>query len=42
MNISRKQLTQIGIGVIVILIIVALIAFGGSWIVETFKEMHGM
>ena len=42
MNISRKQLTQIGIGILVIVIIVALIAFGGSWMVDTFKEMHGM
>lgn len=42
MNITRKQLTQIGISIFVILMIAALIAFGGSWAVEAIKEMHGM
>lgn len=42
MNFSRKQLTQIGLGIVILIIIIALLAFGGSWFVETFKEMHGM
>lgn len=42
MNINRKQLTQISIGIVVILLIIAFIMFGGSWAVDTIKEMHGM
>jgi hypothetical protein len=42
MNITRKQLTQISIGLVVIAVIVVLVMFGGSWAVDTFKEMHGL
>lgn len=42
MHNNRKQLTQISISIVIVLLIIALIAFGGSWIVDTFKEMHGL
>lgn len=42
MHNNRKQLTQISIGIVIVLLIIALIAFGGSWMVDTFKEMHGL
>ncbi len=38
----HKQLTRISIGFIIILFIIALVMFGGGWMVDTFKEMHGM
>lgn len=42
MNFSRKQLTQIGLGIVIVIILITLVAFGGNWFVETIKEMHGM
>ncbi len=39
---NRKRLTQLGIALILLVVIGLALHFGGSWAVETFKEMHGM
>ena len=42
MNINRKQVTQVGIAALIVIMIIALVAVGGGVAVEAFKEMHGM
>lgn len=39
---NRKRIIQIGLVVVIIVVIMGSLHLGGPWVVETFKEMHGL
>ena len=41
-QINRKKAIQVGLLIFTVLLILLLVYVGGGWVIETFKEMHGM
>lgn len=39
---NRKKVVRIGLVLIVIVLVLLTLHLGGGWLIETFKDMHGM